>query len=102
LDVPFISSGSEVESSPHSPHLLMPSLDFNAPDEADPNPSLRRRRRSAILRTFEKSEATTAGTGEEEPWYMYLPTILGVGTAILAVGFVGAIGLQSWRRNQSS
>jgi len=39
----------------------------------------------------------------EGAWYLYVPGIIGAGTALLVVGIVGVLSFSSWsRRNQGS
>ncbi|KAH7930198.1 hypothetical protein BV22DRAFT_1079523 [Leucogyrophana mollusca] len=35
-------------------------------------------------------------------WYLYVPSLVGAGTALLVVGVIGALSFSSWRRNQGS
>ncbi|KAH7102832.1 hypothetical protein BKA62DRAFT_829098 [Auriculariales sp. MPI-PUGE-AT-0066] len=34
-------------------------------------------------------------------WYLYIPGLLGAGTALLAVAVIGAVSVSTWRRSQS-
>jgi hypothetical protein len=34
-------------------------------------------------------------------WYLYVPGLVGAGTALLVVGVIGALSFSSWRKNQS-
>ncbi|KAI9512055.1 hypothetical protein F5148DRAFT_1165884 [Russula earlei] len=34
-------------------------------------------------------------------WYLYVPGLVGAGTALLVVGVIGALSFSSWRRNQT-
>jgi hypothetical protein len=38
----------------------------------------------------------------DNAWYLYLPGLVGAGTALLVVGVVGALSFSTWRRNQGS
>jgi len=38
----------------------------------------------------------------DSAWYLYVPSLVGAGTALLVVGVIGALSLSSWRRNQGS
>ncbi|KAI6019089.1 hypothetical protein EDC04DRAFT_2607659 [Pisolithus marmoratus] len=36
----------------------------------------------------------------DNAWYLYVPSLVGAGTALLVVGAIGALSLSPWRRNQ--
>lgn len=36
----------------------------------------------------------------DSAWYVYVPSLVGAGTALLVVGVIGALSFSSWRRNQ--
>jgi hypothetical protein len=38
----------------------------------------------------------------DNAWYLYIPGLVGAGTALLVVGVVGALSFSTWRRNQGS
>ncbi|KZT29876.1 hypothetical protein NEOLEDRAFT_1127765 [Neolentinus lepideus HHB14362 ss-1] len=57
----------------------------------------RRRRRSTITAT----SGVRLAEGQDSTWYLYLPGLVGAGTALLVVGVIGAINF-SWKKNQSS
>ncbi|KAI6038238.1 hypothetical protein EDC04DRAFT_3090907 [Pisolithus marmoratus] len=38
----------------------------------------------------------------DNAWYLYVPSLVGVGTALLVIGAIGALSLSSWRWNQGS
>ncbi|KDQ57175.1 hypothetical protein JAAARDRAFT_178758 [Jaapia argillacea MUCL 33604] len=93
--------------------LRMPSIDVASP--RDPisesisekleqagietvQPRRRRKRESITI----MDEPPTADEDEDSAWYLYVPGLVGAGTALLVVGFIGALSLSSWRKNQSS
>lgn len=59
---------------------------------------MRKRRQQASNSLFDQ-----AGSNEEEDstWYLYLPGLVGAGTALLVVSVVGALSFQSWRKNNN-
>lgn len=105
LDIPALPSEGELE-------LEMPIMNFASDTEhskeefstdSEPDAALRRRRK-----VLEKEQALLdkgkAGLDDMEgPWYLYVPGIVGAGTALLVVGIVGALSFSTWsRRNQGS
>ncbi|KAI0368742.1 hypothetical protein BV20DRAFT_437053 [Pilatotrama ljubarskyi] len=101
--------------------LEMPTLDVRRPSIAPdaplpPIPSVRRRRAprpslrdegydddgdlsSSMLESVHAEPTAELGGGEEDDrtWYLYIPGLVGAGTALLVVGL---LSLQSWRKNQ--
>ncbi|TFK50118.1 hypothetical protein OE88DRAFT_1661668 [Heliocybe sulcata] len=85
--------------------LNMPSLVIDSkesreivpePDEpGDQASGLRRRRRGSTV------TATKPQQGQDGTWYLYVPGLVGAGTALLVIGVIGAINF-SWKKNQSS
>ncbi|KAI6154896.1 hypothetical protein BKA82DRAFT_4072735, partial [Pisolithus tinctorius] len=100
LDIPVISD----ERSGHT-ELEMPSLEIHhhsAPESAYSG-------EGSICPTKK------AGTDElifidnvegkddiDNAWYLYVPSLVGAGTALLVVGVIGILSFSSWRRNQGS
>ncbi|KAI0314603.1 hypothetical protein OF83DRAFT_1135911 [Amylostereum chailletii] len=102
LDVPLLVPEGDDTSDPEPIELEMPSIDVRTEEEKPPAGSRPRRR----FRTKEDDEKlslpkTTTAEGVDDTWYLYIPGLIGAGTALLVVGVVGAIGFSSWRRNQS-
>ncbi|KAF8071723.1 hypothetical protein FPV67DRAFT_1412355 [Lyophyllum atratum] len=91
--------------------LEMPSIDTGASDDpgshseasqyTDAETSMsRRRRKKEEMSLFENR---IADDDAENTWYLYIPGLVGAGTALLVVGIVGALSLSNWsRRNQGS
>ncbi|KAF5371858.1 hypothetical protein D9615_009561 [Tricholomella constricta] len=68
---------------------------------ADAETSMLRRRRKKDEMTLFDSRA--AEDDVDNTWYLYIPGLVGAGTALLVVGIVGALSLSTWsRRNQGS
>ena len=68
--------------------------------QTDPGPPVVRRRKKredALL----KAKADLDDM--DSTWYLYVPGLVGAGTALLVVGIVGALSFSTWsRRNQGS
>jgi hypothetical protein len=108
LDVPLLPpQGDDARGD----ELEMPTIELNpsAPEsvysaegshaDADP-PTIRRRRKKEELALFHDEEAKVAEM--DNAWYLYIPGMVGAGTALLVVGVIGALSFSTWRRNQSS
>ncbi|KAI5122755.1 hypothetical protein M0805_009838 [Coniferiporia weirii] len=105
-------SGAVPEDT-QEPELRMPSLYVDQGDtlrpetsaskkevEVKPDSSMRVRRRrqqtsDALL------EQTNSEEEEDSTWYLYLPGLVGAGTALLVVSVVGALSFNSWRKNNN-
>lgn len=59
---------------------------------------IRRRRQQASEALLEK---TKTDEDEDSTWYLYLPGLVGAGTALLVVSVVGALSFNSWRKNNN-
>jgi hypothetical protein len=99
LDVPVIPLEP-------APELEMPSMEMHpsAPvstysGDSLPDTGLRRRLKKEEM-TLKLDEAKADDI--DDSWYLYVPGLIGAGTALLVVGVVGALSLSTWRRNQGS
>jgi hypothetical protein len=107
----------EIPNLPHekiqnfgSEELEMPSmkLETSAPrsarsgesNQTDPDtPMVRRRRKKEELTLFDNH----INDDVDNTWYVYIPGLVGAGTALLAVGIIGVLSFSTWsRRNQGS
>lgn len=88
--------------------LEMPSIELSssAPGSSlsqytDPDtPVVRRRRKKEEMSLF---SSHVAEDDADNTWYLYIPGLVGAGTALLVVGIVGALSFSTWsRRNQGS
>lgn len=86
----------------------MPSIEVQSPDGDDEKPVRRRRKREdtigagRLAGTSASSlvEGRDRDTDEDDnTWYLYLPGLVGAGTALLVVGF---LSFSSWRKGQGS
>ncbi|TFK27210.1 hypothetical protein FA15DRAFT_666721 [Coprinopsis marcescibilis] len=107
LDVPTIPAEGGIGIDKHELEIQMPSIDItgSATPESDPDhevPTVRRRRKKAEeMAIIERTEKLTEDI--DNAWYLYIPGLVGAGTAILVLGVVGALSLSNWsRRNQGS
>jgi hypothetical protein len=103
-DIPVLAPEEPLESQVYGPkeEFLMPAPDFHfGGGEEKP----RRRRRDPATAEREKQEALVRaeeGDMGDATWYLYLPGLIGAGTALFAVGLIGALSLGSWRKTQNS
>jgi hypothetical protein len=93
-----------------SEELEMPLLELgtSAPGSArsgesrqtDPDtPVVRRRRKKEEMTLFDNH----VDDDVDNTWYLYIPGLVGAGTALLAVGIIGVLSFSTWsRRNQGS
>jgi hypothetical protein len=114
LDIPLLPLDGEPlpRGIGDAEELEMPSMEMqpSAPQSiysgeshyTDPDPpQLRRRRKREETTLFESHEARVDDI--DNTWYLYIPGLVGAGTALLVVGVVGALSFSTWsRRNQGS
>ncbi|VDB88428.1 unnamed protein product [Peniophora sp. CBMAI 1063] len=84
LDIPLLLPEPEAKS-PEPVKFDMPIIDLPGKQELVP-----------IRKSRQAVDEDVDGT-----WYLYIPGLVGAGTALLVVGVVGAISLSNWRKNQS-
>lgn len=113
LDIPALPAEDDIELE--MPILHMPT---SGPDsvqskeessyagsEHDGAPVVRRRRagKKEEQSLLDKTGANAELDDMDNTWYLYVPGLIGAGTALLVVGIVGALSFSTWsRRNQSS
>lgn len=100
LDVPILPPETTEEGQLHGPpELLMPSIEiYPAPSRAASVHSAQaRKRKPGKAKTEEMSVVKDNGTDESNTWLLYIPGLVGAGTALLVVG---ALSFSSWRRSQ--
>ncbi|KIK95279.1 hypothetical protein PAXRUDRAFT_141014 [Paxillus rubicundulus Ve08.2h10] len=106
LDIPVIPDEASDQHGSGSTHELeMPSLEIH-PSTRDSVYSseqeivLRRRRAKKDELIF--MDELKGKDDIDSAWYLYVPSLVGAGTALLVVGVIGALSFSSWRRNQGS
>ena len=88
----------------------MPTIDVTESQDLLSEKPVRRRQRQGASKEAVASSAASTGSavnervgagGEEDDstWYLYLPGLVGAGTALLVVGF---LSFSSWRKSQTS
>ncbi|KAI6021996.1 hypothetical protein EDC04DRAFT_2869789 [Pisolithus marmoratus] len=111
LDVPVITD--ERSGKTRSMHELeMPSLDIpHAPESAysgegsmysEQERVVRRRRQERTKDELIFIDDVKGKDDIDNAWYLYVPSLVGAGTALLVVGVIGALSFSSWRRNRGS
>ncbi|PFH53060.1 hypothetical protein AMATHDRAFT_138121 [Amanita thiersii Skay4041] len=111
LEIPDLPHEQERMSRYSTHELEMPRLDVgtSTPDsehsgesrQSDQGPPVVRRRKKK--EEMELSKAKTELEDVDSTWYLYVPGLVGAGTALLVVGIVGALSFSTWsRRNQGS
>lgn len=112
LDVPVIPDDGSGQAALGSTHELeMPSIEIHpsAPESVcsgedvkySEQETMRRRRRQKKEELIFLDEVK-GREDIENAWYLYVPSLVGAGTALLVVGVIGALSFSSWRRNQGS
>ena len=107
LDIPSLPAEDAIE-------LEMPTMQISSPtsetleskesyyeDSETEMPLIRRRGKKEEQTVLGKTNSNLDDV--DNTWYLYIPGIIGAGTALLVVGIVGALSFSTWsRRNQSS
>jgi thiamine pyrophosphokinase len=79
--------------------LRMPSVDVRASPEVS---RTRRRHTGAQNKDLVDVPQRARRTDDlDGAWYLYVPGLVGAGTALLVVGVIGALSFTSWRKNQN-
>lgn len=106
LDIPALPAEDAIELEMPTMHLSSPvsetleSKESYYEDSEAETPIVRRRGKKQEQTVLEK---TNSDMDVDNTWYLYIPGIIGAGTALLVVGIVGALSFSTWsRRNQSS
>ncbi|KAJ6494776.1 hypothetical protein C8R47DRAFT_1117160 [Mycena vitilis] len=95
LDIPVLPP--PISRNP-SEQLEMPSIELHS----SPEPPRRRRKMKEESTLFDNREAKLDDL-EDNTWYLYVPGLVGAGTALLVVGVISALSFSTWsRRNQGS
>ncbi|KIL64471.1 hypothetical protein M378DRAFT_588064 [Amanita muscaria Koide BX008] len=116
IEIPPLSQETDPSSSTRygALDLEMPRVDVGAatPEsdqsggsgQTDAGPPVVRRRKRKEETAISRTKAAAADLDEvDSTWYLYVPGLVGAGTALLVVGIVGALSFSTWsRRNQGS
>jgi hypothetical protein len=100
LDFPtLLDETAEVNKS----ELRMPDVNIDGfGDQIDEKPR-RRRRKPGESMVEQVSRDSREGNEDSDPdWYVWLPGLIGAGTALIAVGLIGAMSMGNWRKSQNS
>ncbi|KAF8920272.1 hypothetical protein CPB85DRAFT_1274267 [Mucidula mucida] len=95
LDIPILPP----PVSDDAEELEMPSIELQIEALVPNMDALRRRRRKEEKALFDGQSKVDDIDGT---WYLYLPGIIGAGTALVVVGVIGALSFSWSRRNQSA
>lgn len=106
LDVPTLPADQSNGGEGEEMNLVMPSIELHPSEEKEQvahgrkdttdvkeaaAPSARSRTRTLIEKDAD---------GLDGAWYLYVPGLVGAGTALLVVGVIGALSVSSWRKSQ--
>lgn len=105
LEVPVLpveDMGSTDDDEATELGLRMPSVDLRASSEASQTRRRHTQREGAQNKELVEVPQRARRTDDlDGAWYLYVPGLVGAGTALLVVGVIGALSLTSWRKNQS-
>ncbi|KAJ7475796.1 hypothetical protein FB451DRAFT_1244785 [Mycena latifolia] len=100
LDIPVLPPPGTPLSRDPSEQLEMPSIDLHS-SQYSSEPVRRRRKLKEETTLFDNREAKLDDM--DNTWYLYIPGLVGAGTALLVVGVISALSFSTWsRRNQGS
>lgn len=98
LDVPALP-GEEVNDL----ELVMPSIELH-PVEEEKQQNVRRHgvtKEKEVGGTVARTKTVDKDEDDfDSTWYLYVPGLVGAGTALLVVGVIGALSVSSWRKSQ--
>jgi hypothetical protein len=104
LEVPVLpeeDKGSIDDDEATELGLRMPSVDLRASSEASQTRRRHTQREAQNKDLIEVPQRARRTDDLDGAWYLYVPGLVGAGTALLVVGVIGALSLTSWRKNQS-
>ncbi|KAJ7170617.1 hypothetical protein C8R43DRAFT_57149 [Mycena crocata] len=100
LDIPTLPLAGGLVSRDPSEQLEMPSIEIQS---YSPEPLRRRRKVKEETTLFDNRDHDTKLDDLDNTWYLYIPGLVGAGTALLVVGVISALSFSTWsRRNQGS
>ena len=105
LEVPILPAedkGSADDDEATELGLRMPSVDVRASSEAGQTRRRHTQRDGAQNKGLVEVPQRARRTDDlDGAWYLYVPGLVGAGTALLVVGVIGALSFTSWRKNQN-
>jgi thiamine pyrophosphokinase len=100
LDIPTLPAD---EPDLSKSELRMPDVSIDTFGDLNDEKPRRRRRKAGESMVEQASRDSREGSEDSDgTWYVWLPGIIGAGTALLAVGLIGAMSIGSWRKSQNS
>ena len=105
LEVPALPAeeeGSADDDEATELGLRMPSVDLTASSDANQPRRRHTQREGSQHKQVVQVPQRSRGTEDlDDAWYLYVPGLVGAGTALLVVGVIGALSFSTWRKNQS-
>jgi hypothetical protein len=100
LDIPTLPADESSDLS--KSELRMPEVNIDAFGNNDEEKPRRRRRKAGESMVEQANRDSREGSEDSDStWYVWLPGLIGAGTALLAVGVIGAMSI-NWRKSQNS
>ncbi|KAF9266337.1 hypothetical protein L218DRAFT_897446 [Marasmius fiardii PR-910] len=100
LEIPPLAPPSELNVGDE---LEMPYIELNSGEAVSDRKEAVRRRKKQERDMLLDSRSAKVEADMDNAWYMFVPSLVGAGTALVLVGVVGVLSFSSWsRRNQSS
>ncbi|KAI3618024.1 thiamine pyrophosphokinase [Moniliophthora roreri] len=100
LDIPAMPPPAELNVGDD---LEMPCIELNSGHAISRTKDTVRRRRKEEPNVLLGKQSAKIEEDIDNTWYMFIPTLVGAGTALVVVGVVGVLSFSSWsRRNQGS
>ncbi|KAG7097317.1 hypothetical protein E1B28_004678 [Marasmius oreades] len=100
LDIPSLASPAELNIGDE---LEMPFIELNSGEAVSDKKEAARRRKKQERDMMIDSRSAKVEADMDNTWYMFIPSLVGAGTALVLVGVVGVLSFSSWsRRNQGS
>ncbi|KAA1467471.1 hypothetical protein DENSPDRAFT_832528 [Dentipellis sp. KUC8613] len=104
LEVPLLPPEGEdppPDFSKETIQLQMPVIEVVPSQDSTRTSRSQRRRQRQKEEDVEIYDEAATSDGLDSTWYLYIPGLVGAGTALLVVGVVGALSLSSWRKSQN-
>ncbi|KZS92597.1 hypothetical protein SISNIDRAFT_412611 [Sistotremastrum niveocremeum HHB9708] len=107
LDVPILPPDSDPsavsERDGDAADLRMPTVDILNNESQEIEKDWPRRRKSKVEQVgVDQAQRGHEYQQAEDNWYVYIPGLVGAGTALVLVGIVGVLSFGPWRKTQNS